>query len=62
MDREFGRRAYNAEDDGTFERDLVFVGMSFRDDMNDAYSTLRIACEALSLKVMRVDDNVVGSG
>jgi hypothetical protein len=62
MDREFGRGGYNANDDGTFERNLVFVGMSFRDDMNQVYSIVRDACLTLSLKAVRVDDSVVGSG
>lgn len=62
MDREFGRADYDPDDDGTFVPDLVFVGMSFREDMEASYAAIRDACSALGLKAARVDESIVGSG
>jgi hypothetical protein len=62
MDREFGRGRYVPEDDGDFEKDLVFVGMSFQEEMDEAYKTISDACSSLSLVARRVDDSFAGSG
>ncbi len=62
MDREFGRNRYDPDDEGEFVPDLVFVGMSFKEEMNEVYATIRKACETLSLKTVRVDDSCSGSG
>jgi hypothetical protein len=62
VDREFGRPGYDPYDQGTFERDLVFVGMPFRDDMDDVFGTVRNACKELSLTAVRVDETIAGSG
>ena len=61
-DREFGRGAYDADDPGDFEHSLVFVGMPLREDMEEVFATIRDACTQLSLRSMRVDDKIVGSG
>ena len=62
MDREFGRHGYDPNDQGEFERNLVFVGMPFRDDMDEMFATVQAACHELGLRAVRVDDNVAGSG
>lgn len=62
MDREFGGSDYDPDDQGTFERNLVFVIMPFRgQEMTDAYSAIKDECSKLSLHARRVDENV-GSG
>jgi len=62
MDREFGKNRFDPNDEGEFERDLVFVGMPFKDEMNEVYRTIRDACASLSLRATRVDDSYAGSG
>lgn len=62
MDREFARDDYDPDDQGTFTENLVFVGMPFRSDMDEVFSTIRDACSGLLLKAVRVDDGMVGSG
>jgi hypothetical protein len=62
MDREFGRNGYDPDDKGEFQRNLVFVGMPFREDMDEVFSTVRDACSELGLRAVRVDDCVAGSG
>jgi hypothetical protein len=61
MDREFGRRDYDPDDQGDFEPNLVFVIMSFKEDMDDTYSAIEAECSKLGLRAARVDENV-GSG
>jgi hypothetical protein len=62
MDREFGRPSYDADDPGTFERDLVFVIMPFGGpEMVEVYSAIKDECRKLGLRATRVDENV-GSG
>jgi len=61
MDREFGRPDFDPYDQGTFEKDLVFVAMSFYQDMQEVYSTIKDECSKLGLRATRVDENV-GSG
>ena len=62
MDAEFGRQDYDPSDQGSFERDLVFVAMPFQgDEMKEVYSALKDECSKLGLRAKRVDENV-GSG
>lgn len=62
MDREFGRPDYNPEDQGEFEKGLVFVIMPFRgQDLADAYAAIKDECKKLELRAKRVDENT-GSG
>jgi hypothetical protein len=62
MDREFGRPDYDPEDQGEFEKGLVFVIMPFRgQDMTDAYAAIKDECKKLKLRAKRVDENS-GSG
>lgn len=62
MDREFGRDDYDPDDEGDYESGLVFVGMPFKEDMNEVYSTIRDACATVSLNPGRIDDTCAGSG
>jgi len=62
MDREFGRAAYDPDDEGTFERGLVFVMMPFvAPDSAEVYSAIKEACARDGLRTARVDDSG-GSG
>jgi hypothetical protein len=61
MDREFRGANYDADDEGEFEPNLVFVMMSFRDDMRGVYSVIKDGCEQLGLRAGRVDEGG-GSG
>jgi hypothetical protein len=62
MDREFGRPDYDPDDQGEFERGLVFVIMPFRgQDMTEAYAAIKDECKKLKLHAKRVDENF-GSG
>lgn len=62
MDRTFGRPDYDPEDEGDFERGLVFVMMSFvSNDSQEVYAAINDECQKLSLRPRRVDENV-GSG
>lgn len=62
MDREFNRDRFDPDDSGDYEDGLVFVGMPFKEEMNEAYCAIRDACCALSLRATRVDDSFAGSG
>jgi hypothetical protein len=62
MDREFGGSDYDPHDQGTFERNLVFVMMPFTgQEMTDTYAAIKDECQKLKLRARRVDENV-GSG
>lgn len=62
MDREFGRDDFDADDEGAFERDLVFVMMSFvSEDSNTTYAAIKEECMDLGLRATRVDEGH-GSG
>mgnify|MGYP000079448618 CR=1 FL=1 len=62
MDREFGRSDYDPDDAGSFESDLVFVGMPFSgEEMEDVWNAIKDECERLGLNAVRVDEKV-GSG
>lgn len=62
MDREFGRPDYDPDDQGEFDRGLVFVIMPFRgQEMADAYAAIKDECKKLKLRPTRVDENT-GSG
>lgn len=62
MDREFGREDYDPYDVGSFEPDLVFIGMSFSgEEMEDVWNVIKDECERLELNAVRVDERV-GSG
>jgi len=62
MDREFGGSDYDPDDQGTFERGLVFVIMPFKgQEMTDVYAGIKSECAKLGLHSQRVDENV-GSG
>ncbi|MCK4765440.1 MAG: hypothetical protein KAW12_24775 [Candidatus Aminicenantes bacterium] len=62
MDREFGHPDYDPDDQGEFERDLVFVIMTFSGyEMDDVYSAIKDECLKLKLKTVRVDENVGSS-
>src|SRR4051812_42911247 len=62
MDREFGRPAYDPTDSGEFERDLVFVIMSFSGvEMDEVYNAIKGECRRVGLNAIRVDENP-GSG
>lgn len=50
----------DSEDD--FEKDLVFVIMAFRDDMNETFVTIEDECKKIGLSAVRADDNAsIGS-
>lgn len=61
MDSQFHREDYDAEDEGTYIPDLVFVIMSFRDDMTATYAAIKDECAELGLNAQRADEKV-GSG
>jgi hypothetical protein len=58
MDEEFGRPDYDPYDQGSYERDLVFVAMPFHEDMKEVYSAIKDECSKLGLRARRVDENV----
>ncbi len=61
-DQQFRSGNWSPDDPGDFEHGLVFVAMSFAgQDMNDVYSAIKDECIKLSLRPVRVDENV-GSG
>ena len=61
-DREFRRPNYDPDDQGEFEKGLVFVIMPFQgQDMADAYAAMKDECKKLRLRCVRVDENT-GSG
>lgn len=63
MDREFNRRRYDDEDEGTYVPRLVFVMMSFVAQGADAaYTAIKSACDELHLNAVRIDDAHAGSG
>lgn len=49
MDEEFGRPDHDLYDQGSFERGLVFVAMSFHEDMKEVYSAIKDECSRLGL-------------
>lgn len=62
MDREFGRDEYDPDDQGDFEKNLVFIIMQFQgQEMDDVFSAIKDECLKLDLKAVRVDENI-GSG
>ncbi len=62
MDEEFRRPDYDPYDQGSFERNLVFIAMPFHgDEMKEVYSAIKDECQKLGLRTKRVDENV-GSG
>jgi hypothetical protein len=62
MDEAFGQPDYDPNDQGDFEKGLVFVVMPFRgQDMTDAYTAIKDECRKIKLKAMRVDEKT-GSG
>jgi hypothetical protein len=62
MDSEFGGDDYDPNDEGDFERGLVFVIMPFKgQDMNESLTAIKDECKKLRLRARRVDENV-GSG
>lgn len=62
MDEQFGGPDFDPDDQGTFEKGLVFVIMPFRgSEMDDVYSALKDECRKLRLRTRRVDENT-GSG
>ena len=61
-DEQFRENDWDPNDQGDFERDLVFVAMSFvGQEMDDVYSAIKDECIKLGLRPKRVDENV-GSG
>jgi hypothetical protein len=60
-DEQLGRPDFDPYDQGTFERNLVFVAMSFNQDMQEVYSAIKDECTKLGLRATRVDENI-GSG
>lgn len=61
MDAAFHRFDYDPDDEGEYEKNLVFIMMSFKDDMNDTYVAVKEECAKLGLKLRRADESV-GSG
>lgn len=62
MDREFGRAAYDSDDDGTFERGLVLVIMAFGSQgALGVLKTIKEEAAKLDLHATRVDEEG-GSG
>jgi hypothetical protein len=62
MDREFGRRAYDPGDHGTFVPNTVFVIMPFSSNESEQrYIAIRRACSTLDLRAVRADEGR-GSG
>ena len=50
MDREFGRADFDPDDQGEFQKDLVFVVMPFRgQEMSDVYNAIKDECKKLKL-------------
>jgi hypothetical protein len=61
-DKAFGRPDYEPDDQGEFEKGLVFVIMPFAgQERDDVYSAIKDECTKLSLRAQRVDENT-GSG
>jgi hypothetical protein len=59
---QFGRGSINPADQGSFERDLVFIIMPFTGRGMDAvYSAIKDECHKLDLKPCRVDEHT-GAG
>jgi len=61
VDRAFNRPDYDAEDQGTFDRNLVFVGMRMDAEADAIFAAISRACGGLGLHAKRVDD-MSGSG
>lgn len=62
MDREFRRGDYDPDDQGDFERNVVFVGMPFQgEEMREIFSAIKDECTKLGLNAKRIDENI-GSG
>jgi hypothetical protein len=58
MDREFGRSDYDPDDQGVFEKDLVFVIMPFTGPtMDKVYAAVKDECRKLNLRAQRADEN-----
>jgi len=61
-DQQFKGDDWDPDDPGDFEKNLVFVAMSFAgQEMDDAYSAIKDECIKLNLRPVRVDENV-GAG
>lgn len=57
MDREFNRPDFDGEDQGDFEKNLVFVMMPLTgDNINEVYQTIKEECIKLGLKPKRIDE------
>ncbi len=61
-DIEFGRHSPDGNDDDNFTPNLVFVGMPFKDEMDEVYLTISEVCKSLSLNARRAGENYTGSG
>ncbi|GAA0913561.1 hypothetical protein [Virgisporangium aurantiacum] len=62
MDREFRTPAFDADDGGDFEKNLVFVIMPFRGiEMTEVYAAVQDECRKLRLNTRRADE-YAGSG
>ncbi|MCP4581105.1 MAG: hypothetical protein GY839_05770 [candidate division Zixibacteria bacterium] len=61
-DEQFNDPDWDADDQGDFEPNLVFIAMSFEGQgMDEVYATIKDECKYLRLNPCRVDENV-GSG
>jgi hypothetical protein len=61
-DQQFRGSDYDPDDEGDFERNLVFVAMPFAgQDMDNVYSAIKDEFTKLDLRPVRVDENI-GSG
>jgi hypothetical protein len=60
-DKEFNTWNYDPEDRGEFEKNLVYVIMSFTgDDMRIVYSVIKDECQKIGLNAIRADE-IIGS-
>jgi hypothetical protein len=61
-DQQFRGKDWDEDDPGDFEKDLVFVAMSFTgQEMDDVYCAIKDECKKLRLNPLRVDEKI-GSG
>jgi hypothetical protein len=61
-DQQFRGNDWDPDDPGDFEKNLVFVAMSFKgQEMDDVYSAIKDECRKLRLKPIRIDEKI-GSG
>ena len=62
MDEQFGSNDYDPYDPGEFKKGLVFVIMSFKEELDNVYKVIEAECKKLNLETRRADQHTIGSG